>query len=497
MVSSLLLRNGTVLQHQPDESVAILRNTDVLIQGNKIVHIGPNITVPPSKDVEIIDCTDKLLSPGMIDTHNHLWLTQMKARHAEQTLYEYMYTGNLQSFNFDPDDMYWGQLGGCLECIDAGTTTVVDHAHLTYSPEHVNKALAATIASGVRCFFCYVPIMRLQKWDPFTADPDFLPPWLWDQLESLAKSQPFGHGRVMLGFGYDLWGAPKESVVALWGKVREWGIKLLTTHYCKNRIFGLRSIPGLLKEYGLLASDVIVAHATQASEEDGKTMTDAGVYVAVTPESEGQMALGLPLTFRQDILASLGVDCHFVGPSDLPSQMRLALQLERQSRNQAVLDRDLYPHVNVGTSLFVYNLGTIVGARAVKMAQEIGSLTVGKLADVVIYDATSPTMLCAAQQDPVTAIVRHSTVRDVDTVIIDGVVRKRHGALLDVTTHIDEKTFTPPAGIPSGPLSWRDAALALIKSREKVTKRIDALDMGVGATAVMKAFKIEEARLVR
>jgi cytosine/adenosine deaminase-related metal-dependent hydrolase len=44
--------------------------------------------------------------------------------------------GNFQSSNHSPSDVYWGQLGGCLECLDAGTTTVVDHAHMNYSPEH-------------------------------------------------------------------------------------------------------------------------------------------------------------------------------------------------------------------------------------------------------------------------------------------------------------------------------------------------------------------------
>ena len=476
--------------------MSVLHNTDILIEGNRITNIGPNIPVPKGDDVKTIDCADKILSPGLIDTHSHLWLTQLKARHAEQTLYEYIYTGNLQSFNFDPDDMYWGQLGGCLERIDAGTTTVVDHAHLTHSPEHVNKALAATISSGIRCFFCYVPIMRLKKWDPFTPDFDFLPQWLWDQLEQLAKSQPFGNGRVMLGFGYDLWFLPKDKVTELWNKVRGWGVKLLTAHYCKNRIFGHTSVPALLKEYDLLKSDVLIAHGSQASAEDGKMLTEAGVYVAVTPESEAQMALGSPMTFQKDFLTSLGVDCHFIGASDLPSQMRLALHLERQSRNQGVLDSDMFPLVNVGNSLFVYNQGTIVGARAINMESEIGSLTVGKLADIVIYDATSPTMLCAAQQDPVTAIVRHSSIRDVHTVIIDGVVRKRDGISLDMTTKLDDNTFAPPVGV-SDLMSWKDTAAALIRSREKVIERIEALDMNAGAKGITGAFQIEEVRLVR
>ncbi|KIX00223.1 uncharacterized protein Z518_10362 [Rhinocladiella mackenziei CBS 650.93] len=496
--SSILLKGGTVLQHQADDKVAALKDTDILIQGNKIASIGASLATPPN--AQIIDCTGKLVSPGMIDTHNHLWLTQLKARHAEQTLFEYMYTGNLQSFNFDADDIFWGQLGGCLEAIDAGTTTVVDHAHLTYSTEHVNKALGATIASGLRCFFCYVPIMRLKQWEPLTPDMDFLPGWLLSQLERLAKTQPFGKGRVMLGFGYDLWALPKDKVVELWGKVRDWGVKLLTTHYCRNRIFGLRSVPGLLKEYGLLKPDVIVAHATQASLDDGKMMTEAGVYVAVTPESEGQMALGRPLTFRDDVQTSLGVDCHFIGPSDLPSQMRLALQLERQTHNQAILDADKYPLTNVSSSTFVYNLGTIVGARAVKMEDQIGSTAVGKLADLVIYDATSPTMVCAAQADPVTAIVRHSTIRDVETVIVDGVVRKLGGKLVPISMRMEtgEGDFAPPAGVSSSePVDWAYVAKAIMESREKVVAKIDALNMEAGAQGVMKAFAIDENKLVR
>jgi cytosine/adenosine deaminase-related metal-dependent hydrolase len=237
--STILLRRGTILQHQANDDVAILKDFDLLIEGDKIAEISTDIQAP--EDAEVIDCTGKLISPGMIDTHNHLWLTQAKARHAEQTLFEYIYTGNLQSYNFDPDDIYWGQLGGCLEAIDAGTTTVVDHAHLTYSTEHVNKAIAASVASGLRCFFCYVPIMRLKNWDPYTPDTDFLPTWLWQQLEHLAKTQPFGQGRVMLGFGFDMWALPKDTVIRLWTRVREWGVKLLTSHYCKNRIFGMFS----------------------------------------------------------------------------------------------------------------------------------------------------------------------------------------------------------------------------------------------------------------
>ncbi|KAH8816440.1 putative metal-dependent hydrolase [Xylogone sp. PMI_703] len=494
-MASILLKNGTVLQHQKDDTVIVLKNTDILIKGNRISKIGHGVQAP--QDAQVINCEGKIISPGMIDTHNHLWLTQMKARHAEQTLLEYMYSGNAQAFNFDPEDTYWGQLGGCLEAIDAGTTTVVDYAHLTYSPEHVTNALSASISSGLRCFFCYTPITRLQKWDPFTPG-EFLPPWLYAQIEKLAKAQPFGNGRIQLGFGFDLWRLPREKVVELWEKVRSLGVKLLSTHYCKNHIFGLHSIPQLIQDYGLLKSDVLIAHATQASVEDRKLMKDAGVYVAVTPESEGQMALGLPLTFQGDVEISLGVDCHFLGPSDLPAQMRLALQLERQDHNQKIIDNDQYPLVNVGNSAFVYNLGTIAGARALKMESEIGSIAEGKLADLVIYDATTPSMVCAAEQDPITAIVRHSTIRDVDTVIIDGVVKKQGGNLVpvDTQTGVANTEFKPPGNVQKT-MSWKAIASAIVKSREKVVARMNALNMEAGERGMIKALGVDESKLIR
>jgi len=42
----------------------------------------------------------------------------------------------MQSSNYVPEDVFWGELGGCLEALDAGTTTLVDHAHINISPDH-------------------------------------------------------------------------------------------------------------------------------------------------------------------------------------------------------------------------------------------------------------------------------------------------------------------------------------------------------------------------
>jgi cytosine/adenosine deaminase-related metal-dependent hydrolase len=131
-MTSVLLKKGTVIIHDDLDHVKGVK-TDILIQGNKIAKISTDIAVDAS--TEIVDVTDKIISPGFIDTHHHVWQTQLKGRHANELLFDYFTTGNWQSSNYTDADFFWGQLGGCLEAIWAGTTTVVDHAHMNYRPD--------------------------------------------------------------------------------------------------------------------------------------------------------------------------------------------------------------------------------------------------------------------------------------------------------------------------------------------------------------------------
>lgn len=130
--SRLLLKGGMVLLHDASDHIHVVK-ADVLIEGNKIAKISDFIA--QSSDLSTIDCTSKVISPGFIDTHHHMWQTQLKGRHADEVLLEYMASGNLQSSSYTREDIYWGQLAGCLESINAGTTTVFDHSHINCFPE--------------------------------------------------------------------------------------------------------------------------------------------------------------------------------------------------------------------------------------------------------------------------------------------------------------------------------------------------------------------------
>lgn len=93
--NSILLKNGTLLIHSHDGHVVNPIISDLLIRGNLIERIAHNISA--EKDTTVIDCTDKIVSPGFIDTHRHMWHTQAKG-FADSMLFDYL-VGGEKSFN--------------------------------------------------------------------------------------------------------------------------------------------------------------------------------------------------------------------------------------------------------------------------------------------------------------------------------------------------------------------------------------------------------------
>ncbi|KAL3492475.1 hypothetical protein BJX62DRAFT_202711 [Aspergillus germanicus] len=481
-MTGILLQGGTVLTHASDR-VKALRDHDVLIVENKIEAIGQGLTLPEGSTGRVVDCRGKIISPGFIDTHHHLWQSQMRGRFGNMTFMEYMVAGNIQSFNYTPEDIFWGQLAGCQESIYSGVTTVVDHAHMTYSPEHATEAIRASASSGLRTFFCYTPIRRIKKWTSDEAveyDEELLPEWWFSTLESLANSAPFGNGRVKLGLGFDAFNLPKEAVQGLWTNCQSLGIKLFTTHYVAN---SMKNSISLLKEYALLDSTTLFSHINGLSPTDAQTLLTHGAYFSSTPETELQMGLGEPVAFNPDLKcnASIGIDCHASNSADILTQLRLGMQHARGAENAAAIARGEYPSVRIKLEE-VFNLGTIQGARAVGMSEEVGSIEVGKLADIVVFDASSPNMVCAAEEDPLAAVLLHANVGDVEMVIVDGVLRKEGGRLVDVGV------LDGINGEVGEVLGQSEVPRRLLESRGRIIERAAGQDAGRGLEFLYKSF---------
>lgn len=93
-MAPILLKNGTVLVHNNFHRVKAIKAIDILVDGGLIKEIAQNIT---AEGADVLDCTSKIISPGFIDTHHHLWQTQLKGSHAEHTLLDYFPAGEYLS----------------------------------------------------------------------------------------------------------------------------------------------------------------------------------------------------------------------------------------------------------------------------------------------------------------------------------------------------------------------------------------------------------------
>ncbi|GAD92869.1 conserved hypothetical protein [Paecilomyces variotii No. 5] len=476
---TILLKGGTFLAHE-GTNVQILKGYDLLIEGKEIRKIAKEIT-PPSR-ARVVDCTNKIVSPGFIDTHHHMWQSQLKGRHADHGFLDYMLHGSLPSYNYKPDDIYWGQLAGCLESLDSGVTTVVDHAHMTYSADHATAGINASASSGLRIFFCYTAIPRVKEWSSsqLEYEDEVFPEWWHTQLESLARSQPFGDGRVYLGLGFDSWKLPEKDIIDLWTKCRESGIKLFTTHYVVNATPGKFPFP---QESGLLKPDLILSHSTGAPDEDYKIIREHGAFVSSTPDTELQMGLGYPVAFRDDIKsnASFGVDLHSNNSADILTQLRIGMQYARAIEDEKRVRNGGHPAVNIKVQE-AFNLGTIQGAKAVGMEDKIGSLAEGKLADIVIFDTRSPAMVGAAEEDPLAALVLHASVRDIDTVIVDGKIRKENKTLRPI-----EVQGAPKFGSGTQ-IKWADVVDEMLASRAVIKKRSESQSVDVAREVLYRRY---------
>ncbi|OBT87582.1 hypothetical protein VE02_04113 [Pseudogymnoascus sp. 03VT05] len=492
MTSSILLQGGTVLYHDDENYVTALKDTDVLVTGNLIAKIAKGIEVP--EGAIVIDCKGKIVSPGFIDTHHHLWQTQLKGRHMDETLLEYMVAGTVASLfpddgqNTDfgtaqeicrvttsppPEDMFWGQLAGCLEAIDAGTTNPMPiRNHHLRPPLHLR--------------LCH-PRVPLTTWTSTAIVPssDILPSWSLDHLESLAKSQPHANGRLTIGLGFDFYFLPQEVVIGIFDRFRKAGVKVITSHVGKNDVFGEASTVEILETYGLLGPDLVLSHATNLTPAEHAILHKSNVHVSSTPSSEAQTALGWPVVLRSDVHGSLGVDCHAFCGSSILSEARTALLLARQETNAALLDKGEFPQKLVGGAREAFNLATVGCARAVGMGDKIGRIREGYLADLVVVDGRSPGMVGVSGWDPVVAVVGHSGVRDVETVIVDGVVRKRGGKLVGVE-------------VEEGRMEWGGVAERVERverSREEVQRRIEGVDFEKARELVVGMWHVDESKI--
>ncbi|MEQ8327115.1 MAG: amidohydrolase family protein [Parvibaculum sp.] len=425
-MAKLIIKGGRVLTMTDGAGE---QRADVLVEDGKIADIAPDI----SADAEVIDATDAIVIPGFVDTHRHVWQTQLRTVATDWSLFDYFVEMRLSYSTFyTAEDAYLGNYVGALEALDAGITTLVDHCHILNTPEHAEEAARGLQDSGMRAIFCYgtfpnEPRVPMQVPD----DPD----WRHKTAREL-KAHRLSDSRGLVRFGFapsEAEAMPFEDLAAEIKLARELGAGAISLHAAMGSYAFDAHVVENLKKEGLLGPDLLFVHGSAFTDLELDLIREAGAGISATPETELQMGMGFPVAHRahaHGVRTGLGIDIVSNYSGDMFLPMRLALQSTRALRNAEYEARKRAPSVIEPKAESVLRMATIGGAEAINMQKEIGTLEKGKSADIAIISTGAIHM--TPSFDAVGALVMNARPSDISTVLVNGKIVKRDGKLVGV-----------------------------------------------------------------
>jgi len=417
-----LLKGGYILTLDP--TMGDLPNADVLIEGDLIKAVGPNLTA--GVNANVIDARQCIVMPGFVDTHRHTWQTPVRGVLPSCTLDEY-FSGMLDNIGlqYRAEDVYIANLMGALEALNAGITTLLDWSHVNNTPEHADAAIAGLAESGIRAIYAHgVPVSAADWWSYSAREHP-------EDIRRIRK-QYFQSDDQLLTLALAA-RAPgnttPEVAIHDWTLARDLGIRISV--HVGMRLTGVHvHHVKTLHELGLMGPDTTYIHCTDSTDEELDLIARSGGSASVAPFVEMLMGHGVPPTGRlvaRGVRPSLSIDVVSSVPGEMFTQMRTALVQERILAFTETPDTAFSPTL---THRDVLEFATIDGARACALDSKIGTITPGKQADVVLVRTDHVNV--APVVDPVGTVVISADTSNIDTVFVAGRVVKHNGQLVRV-----------------------------------------------------------------
>lgn len=417
----LLIKNTTIIT--VDKARRIYECGSIAIHEGKIIAVGQANEINPVYSARrVIDGKGKITLPGLTNLHFHLPQVMMRGVYDSIEAMEKLkyYTWPIQGC-YDEDDALVSAQLGVLEMIKSGTTAFLSTGlHPRYGIDRIVGMIADSgIRAGVSKY-----VMDTHAYD---LDNSALHKGMWENgkdsldqaIDLIEKWNGAAGGRIRAwisprsigGCSVDLMKKvvqiAKESNV---GITAHWSEAQSNVDYTLKN-FNLRPV-NFAREIGLVGPNVVFAHGIYLDEEEIEILAETGTSVAHCPVCNSKLAMGVakvPQMLKAGVNVALGNDGMGVNnTADIFREMRDMLLLHRATQGNA-----LYP--STGEAI---EMATLHGARALMEGERIGSLEVGKRADVILVNARQPHLV--PLHDAASAIVWACSGSDVDTSIIDG-----------------------------------------------------------------------------
>ena len=430
-----------------DRDDVVHDRADVVVSGGEISAIGPDTGLEEGRFDRVIEGRGRLLVPGFVNAHTHSPANLIQGTGDRLSHPAFMWMNQAYTAHRTSREVYVSAMLGCIQMLLSGTTAVLDHfPGQACTMEDVDAVMEAYRDSGMRA------VLGLRFYDAAFADilpdDDAIPPEVAAEIEALDPLKPvpleevraLTVGAVQRWHGFDgrlaVFPAPSnpercsDAALVMCGELAERYDLGIHTHLLESRVqaeiaqrkYGCTMVEHL-DRLGLLDRRLSLAHSIWLDDDDIGRLADGGSVVVHNPESNLKIGAGtapIPAMMAKGVKIALGTDG--AGTNDnliMHEALRLAAILHRP----ALPERGRWPGADD-----VLRMATAGGAAAILQSGTVGSIEVGKRADLVLYRLDAPWWVPV--NDPSSQMVFAENGSSVETVLVDGRVVVEDGRIV-------------------------------------------------------------------
>jgi 5-methylthioadenosine/S-adenosylhomocysteine deaminase len=413
----LLITNATIVTMDGERQ--IIENGQIAVRGDSIYAVGKGPLFPKGTQAkQTIDAKGALVLPGFINGHTHVPMTLLRGLHDDVTLDDWLrkYIFPAEAKNVTEDFVRWGTRLAAAEQIRSGVTTFAD---MYYFEDAVAEETKAAGMRGVlgETFIDFPAPDNKTNAAMLEYTEKFLKRWQGDPLIHAAAAP------------HSIYTCSAKTLQDSAALARKYHAPILIhVAEMKKELDDSLKQNGLtpvqyLEKLGVLGPDVLAAHCIFVDEKDRKILADRQVGCVHNPSSNMMLASGVAPVVEEraaDIAVGLGTD----GPAGSNNDLDLMEEMDLAAKLQKITKMD--PRALGAKS--VVEMATIEGARALHMEKEIGSLEVGKKADIILIALDEPNAV--PMYDIYAQLAYALKGSDVETVVIGGRIVMRDKKLL-------------------------------------------------------------------
>lgn len=418
-VPDIIIEAGILLTMARDN--APIENARVVIRGDRIVDILSSVDKSAYPEgVEVIHAEKGIVMPGLINAHAHTAMTLFRGLADDLPLKQWLFDKIFpaEARDLSPETVYWGTLLGCLEMIASGTTTVVDGYFFE------DDAARAVQRSGMRAL---VGQGVIDFPAPGVADPrdnlkvgeQFLERWAG--ISDLITPGLFCHSPVTCS---DTTLKRARDISKAYGLPLQ--MHLSETLEEVDRILqktGERPVL-YLEHLGVLGRNLVAAHGIHLDDMEIDILAQRQVKIVHAPESNMKLSSGVARVSEMEangVTVALGTDgCASNNNLDMFQEMDSTAKIHKV----VSMDPVTMPAETV------LKMATAGGAAVLGLEDEIGSIEVGKKADIVVVDLRQPHLV--PLYNPISTLVYSASGADVRDVVVNGKILMRNRTFLNL-----------------------------------------------------------------